>query len=53
MFCDLRADFDRLLVIIGLAPGASHLVHMPSHTFMHTGHFDDAVAVNAAATYDA
>jgi hypothetical protein len=26
-------------------------VHMPSHTFMHTGHFDDAVAVNAAATY--
>lgn len=36
-----------------LAPGASHLVHMPSHTFMHTGHWDDAAAVNAAATYDA
>jgi hypothetical protein len=26
-------------------------VHMPSHTFMHTGHFEDAVSVNAAATY--
>ena len=24
---------------------------MPSHTFMHTGHFEDAVSVNAAATY--
>ena len=34
-----------------LAPGASHLVHMPSHTFMHTGRFEAAAAVNADATY--
>ena len=32
-----------------LAPGASHLVHMPSHTYMHTGQWARAAAANAAA----
>ena len=36
---------------ISLRTGASHLVHMPSHTFMHTGRFEAAAAVNADATY--
>jgi Tfp pilus assembly protein PilF len=32
-----------------LAPGASHLVHMPSHTFFGVGRYGDAAAVNLAA----
>jgi hypothetical protein len=32
-----------------LAPGASHLVHMPSHTFYGVGRYQDAAAVNLAA----
>jgi tetratricopeptide (TPR) repeat protein len=32
-----------------LAPGASHLVHMPSHTFYGVGRYRDAAAVNVAA----
>ena len=32
-----------------LAPGASHLVHMPSHTFYGVGRYGDAAAVNLAA----
>jgi tetratricopeptide (TPR) repeat protein len=33
----------------GLAPGASHLVHMPSHIYIRTGRYADAVEVNEAA----
>lgn len=32
-----------------LAPSASHLVHMPSHTFFHAGRYEDAAVVNAEA----
>lgn len=32
-----------------IAPGASHLVHMPSHTFYGLGRYRDAAAVNVAA----
>ena len=32
-----------------LAPAASHLVHMPSHTFYGVGRYADAAAVNVAA----
>ncbi|MGZ8312253.1 MAG: hypothetical protein ACXWUR_09330, partial [Allosphingosinicella sp.] len=32
-----------------LAPAASHLVHMPSHTFYGVGRYRDAAAVNVAA----
>jgi hypothetical protein len=32
-----------------LAPAASHLVHMPSHTFYGLGRYRDAAAVNLAA----
>ncbi len=32
-----------------LAPGAPHLVHMPSHTYLHVGRYADAVRVNQAA----
>lgn len=32
-----------------IAPGASHLVHMPSHTFYGVGRYRDAAAVNVAA----
>ena len=31
------------------APGAGHLVHMPSHIYMRVGQYDDAVAVNELA----
>ena len=30
-----------------LAPGAGHLVHMPSHIYIRTGRFHDAAKVNA------
>jgi hypothetical protein len=32
-----------------LAPAASHLVHMPAHTFFHAGRYEDAAVVNASA----
>jgi len=32
-----------------LAPGASHLVHMASHTFFRVGRYEDAAVVNAQA----
>lgn len=32
-----------------LAPGASHLVHMPSHTFFRVGRYRDALMSNVAA----
>ena len=32
-----------------IAPAASHLVHMPSHTFYGVGRYADAAAVNVAA----
>lgn len=32
-----------------LAPKASHLVHMASHTFLRVGRYEDAAAVNAFA----
>ncbi|HYK54729.1 MAG TPA: hypothetical protein VEV38_14500 [Candidatus Eremiobacteraceae bacterium] len=31
-------------------PAAAHLVHMPAHTFMRTGYYDQASAVNVRAT---
>jgi len=37
-----------------LVPGAGHLVHMPSHIYMRTGRYNDAVVSNArAAAVDA
>jgi tetratricopeptide (TPR) repeat protein len=33
----------------GLAPGAGHLVHMPSHTYIRTGDYHDGVIANANA----
>jgi tetratricopeptide (TPR) repeat protein len=33
----------------GIAPAASHLVHMPSHSFYGVGRYRDAAAVNVAA----
>ncbi len=33
----------------GIAPAASHLVHMPSHSFYGVGRYQDAAAVNVAA----
>lgn len=33
----------------GLAPAASHLVHMPAHTFFHAGRYQEAAVVNAEA----
>ncbi len=32
-----------------LAPAASHLVHMPAHTYFHAGRYQDAAVVNAEA----
>lgn len=32
-----------------LVPGVGHLVHMPSHTYVWTGKYDDVVRVNLAA----
>lgn len=32
-----------------LAPGVGHLVHMPAHTFMRLGRYDDAVEANRRA----
>lgn len=38
---------DRLL---NLVPGSGHLVHMPSHIYIRTGRYDDAVESNARAS---
>lgn len=35
--------------IPGLAPGAGHLVHMPSHVYMRVGRYGDAVTANEQA----
>src|SRR4029434_3394875 len=32
-----------------LMPGAGHLVHMPAHTYMRAGMYNDAVEANAHA----
>lgn len=32
-----------------LAPASPHLLHMPAHTYINVGRFDDAVKVNQAA----
>ncbi len=37
--------------IAALAPGAGHLVHMPSHIYMRTGNYDGARAQNVAAAH--
>lgn len=37
---------DRLL---GLVPGAGHLVHMPAHIYLRVGRYDDAVKANELA----
>ena len=33
----------------GLAPGAGHLVHMPSHIYWRVGRYDDAMEINQRA----
>ena len=33
----------------GLAPGAGHLVHMPSHIYLRVGRYHDATEANQAA----
>lgn len=35
--------------LAGLAPNASHLVHMAAHTFMHAGLYEQVAVTNAAA----
>ena len=35
--------------LAGLAPGASHLIHMAAHTFIHVGRYEDVAALNARA----
>jgi tetratricopeptide (TPR) repeat protein len=35
----------------GLVPGAGHLVHMPAHIYMRTGHYDGAVQANEKAAH--
>ena len=35
--------------LAALAPGASHLVHMPSHTFYRVGRYEDAMMSNVNA----
>lgn len=32
-----------------LSPGLSHVVHMPSHIYLRTGHYQKGIAVNEAA----
>jgi tetratricopeptide (TPR) repeat protein len=41
-----EAEADRLR---GMAPGAGHLVHMPSHIYIQVGRYADAADVNVAA----
>jgi tetratricopeptide (TPR) repeat protein len=35
--------------LAGLAPKASHLVHMAAHTYFHIGRYEDATVINASA----
>jgi tetratricopeptide (TPR) repeat protein len=35
--------------LAGLAPGASHLIHMAAHTYFRVGRYEDAATINAAA----
>jgi hypothetical protein len=35
--------------LVGLAPGASHLVHMGAHTMMRVGQYEDVAVVDAEA----
>ena len=35
--------------LAGLAPEASHLIHMAAHTFIHVGRYEDVGALNARA----
>ena len=35
--------------LAGLAPGASHLIHMAAHTYIHVGRYEDVAALNAQA----
>ena len=35
--------------LAGLAPGASHLVHMAAHTLMHVGQYEQVAIVDAQA----
>lgn len=41
-----EAAADRLAVAV---PGAGHLLHMPSHIYVHIGRYDDAVDANVDA----
>jgi tetratricopeptide (TPR) repeat protein len=36
-------------LLVGAMPGASHMQHMPSHTYMRTGRYADAVRVSLLA----
>ena len=42
-----EAAADRLLTLV---PGAGHLVHMPSHTYLRIGRYGDAIAANELAS---
>ena len=35
--------------LAGLAPGASHLIHMAAHTYIHVGRYEQVAALNARA----
>ena len=35
--------------LAGLAPAASHLIHMAAHTYIHVGRYEDVAALNAKA----
>jgi len=35
--------------LAALAPGASHLIHMASHTYIHIGRYEEVAALNARA----
>jgi tetratricopeptide (TPR) repeat protein len=36
--------------LAGIAPGAGHLVHMPSHIFWRVGRYDEALEINRLAS---
>ncbi|HEY5409550.1 MAG TPA: hypothetical protein VIJ94_02375 [Caulobacteraceae bacterium] len=35
--------------LAGLAPGASHLIHMAAHTYIHVGRYEEVATLNARA----
>ena len=45
----LKDLFPMLRKLAGLAPGASHLVHMAAHTMMHVGLYEQVAIVDAQA----